>query len=655
MKIKTKLIVSVCTTVVLIVFLISFINTKMTQDFVSGRVASSEAPAVAAAIAKKFEKKLSNSYSVARMIANNPMIHQWILSGEPETGVENLAGFLKIAKNQGIDFTFVVSDLSKNYYADKGILQTIDKNNPKDSWYFDTIKEGQKEAISVDPSKVGNGFMAFINILMGSEQKPMGIAGVGIDLGSLSQQLSETKLSPGGVTYLIGKDGNIFACSEGFERYRVENINKIDNGEYNKTIARELLKNHEGLFEYVDRDGQETMVISREISSTGWKVVMEAQVSELTRGLGKIKKINYIILGCSILLLLIILSFLTNAILRPVKYTVATLQEISKGDITRRIKVSSKDEMGQLGIHFNVFMDRIHEMISKITDIVHNADETSSNVIAISETLTQTSNDTLSQADFATNSCRNVQDNMESISKNVTQMSSNIDKLSLATDEMSNALQGIVDNTVQTNQATGQAVSVAETASDKVENLEKSAMDIFHVVDTIAEISDQVNLLALNATIEAARAGEAGKGFAVVANEIKDLAHQTNQATEDIKQQTEEIRTSTTQTGKSMEELNQIIQNANDMVADIADAAKKHLTTTQEISNNIQEISSNITFTQESTQNSVSNSGEAVNNTQKIIKDAKILLQEDKALREGMSVLKEASRNLNDLLRFFTI
>ncbi len=655
MKIKTKLIISVCTTVVLVVFLISFLNNKMAQDLISKRIYSSEAPAVVAAIAEKFERQLSNSYSTARMIANNPMIHQWIKSGEPEPGVGSLAGLLKVAKDQGVDFTFVVSDLSKKYYVDTGIANIIDPNNPKDGWYFDTIKGGQKESISVDPSQVGNGLMAFINIFMGSKENFIGIAGAGINLSSLSQQLSETKLSPGGVTYLVGKKGNIFACSEGFELYKVENINKIDNGEYYKKIAQRLLDKPEGFFEYADRNEQKNIVVFREIPSTGWKVVTEASVSELTKELGKIRNINYIILICSILLLFIIVNLLANAILKSVRHTVMTLEEISKGDITRRMEISSKDEMGQLGVHFNVFMDRTYEMISKITNIVHDVDDTSSNVVAISTTLADTSTSTLSQADQATSSCRNAQSSMENISENVTQISSNVDKLSLATNEMTNALHGVVENTSQTREATDHAVSLAETAANKVENLEKAAIDIFHVVDTIADISDQVNLLALNATIEAARAGEAGKGFAVVANEIKELAHQTNQATEDIKQRTEGIRTSTSETGESMDELNEIIQNSNKMAAEIADAAKTHLMTTQRISNSIQEISSNMALAQENAQNSVHDSDEAVNNTQKIIQDAEIILQENKALREGVSVLKEATKNLNNLLKFFKI
>jgi methyl-accepting chemotaxis protein len=92
---------------------------------------------------------------------------------------------------------------------------------------------------------------------------------------------------------------------------------------------------------------------------------------------------------------------------------------------------------------------------------------------------------------------------------------------------------------------TSEAVTQTESSSGQINALGQSARDIGKIVETITDISEQVNLLALNATIEAARAGEAGKGFAVVANEIKELARQTAGATNEIRQRVEGIQSST--------------------------------------------------------------------------------------------------------------
>jgi len=121
------------------------------------------------------------------------------------------------------------------------------------------------------------------------------------------------------------------------------------------------------------------------------------------------------------------------------------------------------------------------------------------------------------------------------------------------------------------------------------------------VIQTISDISEQVNLLALNATIEAARAGEAGKGFAVVANEIKELASQTASAAQDIRIQIENIQATTGTTVAQMKSITQVIDKVNDIVGGIASAVEEQSVATKEIagsigqaSHGIQEVNENV-------------------------------------------------------------
>jgi methyl-accepting chemotaxis protein len=140
-----------------------------------------------------------------------------------------------------------------------------------------------------------------------------------------------------------------------------------------------------------------------------------------------------------------------------------------------------------------------------------------------------------------------------------------------------------------------------KSASEKVDELGNAAREIGKVVETITEISEQVNLLALNATIEAARAGEAGKGFAVVANEIKDLAKQTAEATMEIKEKIAAIQGSTDGTVSEINQISKIINDVNEIVTTIATAVEQQSVTTKEIAGNvaqasqgIQEVSENV-------------------------------------------------------------
>jgi methyl-accepting chemotaxis protein len=114
-----------------------------------------------------------------------------------------------------------------------------------------------------------------------------------------------------------------------------------------------------------------------------------------------------------------------------------------------------------------------------------------------------------------------------------------------AAEEMTATINEIAQNAEKAGAISDQAVDKAGETSGQMEGLGQAAEGIGKVVETITEISEQVNLLALNATIEAARAGEAGKGFAVVANEIKELAKQTSTATLEIKEKIANIQGST--------------------------------------------------------------------------------------------------------------
>ncbi len=655
MKIKTKITISLCITVTLIIFTVLFVNNKMSHDLISKRIYEREAPAIAASIAEKFDKEMAKAYSVARLIADNPMVHQWLLSGESEKQQKEVGKFLKIAQEQGIDFSFIISNISKKYYTDKGVRQTISRDNLKDRWYFATLDAGEKESLSIDPSKVDNGLMAFINIVMGSPQKPLGVAGVGISLNTLSQKLTETKLTPGGTTYMIDQQGTIKAHPDRKILHEIQNINRITDGEYAQKVVPRLLENDKEHLHYTNKEGEDIFVISKKIPSTGWKIVLQAKTSELKKDLDEIRNISFIILLGSILLLIIILNILTSAILKPVDATMTTLQKVSKGDMTQRINISSGDEMGQLASHFNLFMNKIHEMVSKISETTQEVDLTSKNIVTISRILADKSESTQTLADQTASDSRQAQEHMKKVAEDAEIVSSNIGELAHSAEEMTETLENIVNNTIKTNQSTTQAVDVAQMASKEVAQLEKAAVDIHQVVDAITDISEQVDLLALNATIEAARAGDAGKGFAVVASEIKELARQTNEATEDIKNRTDGIRNSTNQTGNSMERLSKIIQEANNKMTDIAAAAKEQLVSTRNTTNNIQEIYSSTNTTQDRVSSSIAEITEIADKSREITKDTDTISQEGQKLQENAQILDKSSGTLNDLIKYFTI
>jgi methyl-accepting chemotaxis protein len=172
---------------------------------------------------------------------------------------------------------------------------------------------------------------------------------------------------------------------------------------------------------------------------------------------------------------------------------------------------------------------------------------------------------------------------MNSVAAASEQTATNVNMVASATEEMTATVQEIAHNSEKARTITESAVTQAGSASQKVGELGRAANEISNVTEVITEISEQTNLLALNATIEAARAGEAGKGFAVVANEIKELAKQTAQATQEIKAKIEGIQGSTAGTVNQIEQITGVINEVNEIVGTIATAVEEQAATSREI------------------------------------------------------------------------
>jgi methyl-accepting chemotaxis protein len=189
------------------------------------------------------------------------------------------------------------------------------------------------------------------------------------------------------------------------------------------------------------------------------------------------------------------------------------------------------------------------------------------------------------------------------------QASSNVQTAAVAAEELSASIQEISRRMVQASSVTQQAVTEAEHTAQVIAGLTAAAAKIASVVQVISGVAAQTNLLALNATIEAARAGEAGKGFAVVAAEVKALARQTAQATNDIQGHVAAIGAETDKAVMAIGGIAKTIVTVNELAVTIASAVEEQGAATQEISRSMQqaavgtaEVSTSIGHVLEATQ-----------------------------------------------------
>lgn len=297
--------------------------------------------------------------------------------------------------------------------------------------------------------------------------------------------------------------------------------------------------------------------------------------------------------------------FMKGIILAPINKTIEVIESVAQGDLTKRIDVTSRDEIGVMATHFNVLAEKLHDAITQVA---------------------RSSNDVSSAANMLDSAA-------EHMATGVEEAAMQVNSVAAASEEMSKTTSEIAHNCVvavkSSEKANGSASSgekiIQETiqvmnrinnrvkeSAEIIKNLGVRSDQIGEIVGLINDVADQTNLLALNAAIEAARAGEHGRGFAVVADEVRKLAERTSDATKEIRgtiqsMQSEtkkavismedgvnDVGQGTIEAAKSGEALKDILYQINKVTSEInqiAVASEEETATTNEIASSIQQIS----------------------------------------------------------------
>ncbi|THB78022.1 MAG: methyl-accepting chemotaxis protein [Desulfobacteraceae bacterium] len=519
-----------------------------------------------------------------------------------------------------------------------------------DTDYYRKAKEGDMAVSSPFKSPISGQVVFSIAVPVLMNKQISGVLLADIMIAPLGDQIIKpVKMGTQGTSFLADANGMMLYHPD---KKQVMSFNLADQ-DYGKL----MIKEKKGFTQY-PWEGKETIVSFTSLDSTSWIIGVGATVQELTAPAKRMRNMLSIIAVVTILILAVcILITIQLLVVRPVNVVCDSLKDIAQGegDLTKRLEVKSKDEISQLGLWFNSFIEKLESIIS---DVMQNADtvkNSSSELSGLARTMSDSADEMNTRSGDLAKDADDMSLNMNSVAAAVEQASTNINMVSTAAEQLNSSITSIAQNSEQGRTVTSEAVSKAHEASNRIDELGSATEEISRVTGVISEISEQTNLLALNATIEAARAGEAGKGFAVVASEIKDLANQTAQATEDIKTKVLAIQNSTSQSVKDIQSVSGVIDNVNSIVTNIADAVEQQSATTEEITQNIIQASAGLNEVNESVANTSQKAEGIAGNVADVSKSSGYISESSLKVNQSSQSLLDLSINLSDLISGFKV
>lgn len=345
----------------------------------------------------------------------------------------------------------------------------------------------------------------------------------------------------------------------------------------------------------------------------------------------------------AIVIALALAAWVTRLIVSPIQRLEQSMADIAsgEGDLTRRVDVTSGDEIGRLGQSFNLFVGKIQTTVTEVIESTAQVRQQTQDLIALASEITESSQSQQQESDMVATAINEMRVTSENVSQNAQEAAQATDRSS---EEAAVANQGIGD-TVTSIQGLATEISAAE---ESVQRLNQDVTNIVSVLDVIRGIAEQTNLLALNAAIEAARAGEQGRGFAVVADEVRSLASKTQESTGDIQTMIERLQEGTSVVVHAMESSRSTSEKTISLVQSASTALG-------EISSSVGIINEMNTHIATAASQQTSVSGELNASIQKIAEDSHKMAEIIKRAEASCVGLEQRCQSLDDVVGQFRV
>ena len=396
-------------------------------------------------------------------------------------------------------------------------------------WYKDAINSSSSSLTKPYIDAATGQMVITIGAPVKKAGQTLGVVGADMTLQAITDSINALNFNGMGYAFLINADGEILVHPDkSLVTKNLKDIYPQDTPAITTDLSEIQVNGKARIVTFAPVKG---------LGSANWYIGLSVDKEQAFAALSEFRTSAIIATVIAVVSIIALLGLLIRLLMQPLHVMTRAMQNIAEGegDLTRRLAVESQDEFGILGSAFNRFVERIHTSISEVASATEQLNEVALRVVSASNSSMVNSDEQANRTNSVAAAINQLGAAAQEIARNAAQASSQAsDARHLAEDG-----QQVVERNIK---AMTQLSSMISTSSTNIEALNSKTVNIGQILEVITSISQQTNLLALNAAIEAARAGEAGRGFAVVADEVRNLAHRTQESAQQVQTMIEELQ-----------------------------------------------------------------------------------------------------------------